>query len=167
MQEAEELYDLRESLEAFAVEKAIARLDSNGLEKLQHKIELYGQDISKRLAANASSTTRKYISKSPTSQATKPSRTPSARFSSASFSNARSTRYTMKRGASARTRNICGFWRRSASATFRKQSDAFAFISRTARRTSCLISGNAPKSELSTASKTAPEKHYQTTSERN
>jgi len=50
MQEAEELYDLRESLEAFAVEKAIVRLDSNGLEKLQHKIELYGQDISKRFS---------------------------------------------------------------------------------------------------------------------
>jgi DNA-binding GntR family transcriptional regulator len=48
MQEAEELYDLRESLEAFAIEKAIARLDADGLERLQHKIDLYGQDISKR-----------------------------------------------------------------------------------------------------------------------
>ncbi len=40
MQEADELYDLREALEVFAVEKA--------LEKLRQKAELYGRDIQKR-----------------------------------------------------------------------------------------------------------------------
>jgi DNA-binding GntR family transcriptional regulator len=48
MQEAEELYDLRECLEAFAVEKATAERNSPGLERLQHRIDLYGQDIRKR-----------------------------------------------------------------------------------------------------------------------
>ncbi len=48
MQEAEELYELREALEAFAVEKAIEKLDDPGLEKLQEKMELYGRDIQKR-----------------------------------------------------------------------------------------------------------------------
>src|SRR6058998_2035797 len=48
MQEAEELYDLREALEAFAVEKAIERLDDDALERLDKKMELYGHDIQKR-----------------------------------------------------------------------------------------------------------------------
>ncbi|MFQ5684654.1 MAG: GntR family transcriptional regulator [Candidatus Binatia bacterium] len=48
MQEAEELYDLREALEAFAVEIAIAKLNDNALEELRQKIELYGRDIQKR-----------------------------------------------------------------------------------------------------------------------
>jgi GntR family transcriptional regulator, rspAB operon transcriptional repressor len=48
MQEAEELYDLREALEAFAVEKAIERLDDEALERLDKKMELYGHDIQKR-----------------------------------------------------------------------------------------------------------------------
>ncbi len=48
MQEAEELYDLREALEAFMVEKAIERLDDDALERLDKKMELYGHDIQKR-----------------------------------------------------------------------------------------------------------------------
>jgi len=48
LQEAEELYDLREALEAFAVEKAVEKLDDNVLERLWQKMELYGRDIQKR-----------------------------------------------------------------------------------------------------------------------
>lgn len=48
MQEAEELYDLREGLEAFAVEKAIENLNDEALERLRHKMELYGHDVQKR-----------------------------------------------------------------------------------------------------------------------
>src|SRR3989338_1805979 len=48
LQEAEELYDLREALEAFAVEKAVEKLDDNVLERLRQKMELYGRDIQKR-----------------------------------------------------------------------------------------------------------------------
>ncbi len=48
MQEAEELYELREALEAFAVEKAIEKLDDKALERLRQKMELYGRDIQKR-----------------------------------------------------------------------------------------------------------------------
>lgn len=48
MQEAEELYDLREALEAFAVEKAIENLRDESLEGLRQKIDLYGHDIQKR-----------------------------------------------------------------------------------------------------------------------
>lgn len=48
IQEAEELYDLREALEAFAVEKAVANAGSADLERLREKIELYGQDTEKR-----------------------------------------------------------------------------------------------------------------------
>lgn len=48
LQEAEELYDLREALEAFAVEKAIENLNDEALEKLRQKVELYGHDIQKR-----------------------------------------------------------------------------------------------------------------------
>lgn len=45
MQEAEEYYDLREALEAFAVEKACERLHSEALETLRRKMEIYGRDI--------------------------------------------------------------------------------------------------------------------------
>jgi DNA-binding GntR family transcriptional regulator len=45
MQEAEEYYDLREALEAFAVEKAVERLTAETLERLRRKVEIYGQDI--------------------------------------------------------------------------------------------------------------------------
>lgn len=48
MQEAEELYDLREALEAFAVEKAIENLDPSALGRLEKRIDLYGRDIEKR-----------------------------------------------------------------------------------------------------------------------
>lgn len=48
LQEADELYDLREALEAFAVEKAIEKLSDGGLEKLRQKMELYGRDVQKR-----------------------------------------------------------------------------------------------------------------------
>lgn len=48
IQEAEELYDLREALEAFAVEKAIGYLNDNVLDRLRRKMELYGHDIQKR-----------------------------------------------------------------------------------------------------------------------
>jgi DNA-binding GntR family transcriptional regulator len=48
MQEAEELYDLREGLEAFAVEKAIPRLDAKALARLEEQIDLYGEDTAKR-----------------------------------------------------------------------------------------------------------------------
>lgn len=48
MQEAEELYDLREALEAFAVEKAIANLNEKALERLHRRMEIYGQDVQRR-----------------------------------------------------------------------------------------------------------------------
>ncbi|MBI4525216.1 MAG: GntR family transcriptional regulator [Deltaproteobacteria bacterium] len=48
LQEAEELYDLREALEAFAVEKAIEKLSLGSLAELEQKVELYGRDIHKR-----------------------------------------------------------------------------------------------------------------------
>jgi DNA-binding GntR family transcriptional regulator len=48
MQEAEELYDLREALEAFAVEKAIQNLTGEALDRLRKKMELYSRDTQKR-----------------------------------------------------------------------------------------------------------------------
>src|SRR5918992_6063666 len=48
MQEAEELYDLREALEAFAVEKAIAHLTDSALDQLRERMELYGGDVQNR-----------------------------------------------------------------------------------------------------------------------
>jgi DNA-binding GntR family transcriptional regulator len=48
MQEAEELYELREALEAFAVQKAIENLTDPGLDTLRHKMELYGSDVQNR-----------------------------------------------------------------------------------------------------------------------
>src|SRR5262249_10273025 len=50
LQEAEELYDLREALEAFVVEKAIENLTAAGLEQLAHKMHLYGEDVRKRFS---------------------------------------------------------------------------------------------------------------------
>ena len=47
MQEAEELYELREALEAFAVQKAIANLTGPAMEQLRDKMELYGEDAQK------------------------------------------------------------------------------------------------------------------------
>jgi DNA-binding GntR family transcriptional regulator len=48
LQEAEELYDLREALEAFAVEKAIGKLTPEGLNALAKKLHQYGEDVEKR-----------------------------------------------------------------------------------------------------------------------
>jgi GntR family transcriptional regulator, rspAB operon transcriptional repressor len=50
LQEAEELYDLREALEAFVVEKAIENLTAAGLDQLAHKVNLYGEDVRKRFS---------------------------------------------------------------------------------------------------------------------
>jgi len=44
MQEAEELYELREALEAFAVEKAISNLTEPAVEQLRNRMDLYGAD---------------------------------------------------------------------------------------------------------------------------
>jgi DNA-binding GntR family transcriptional regulator len=48
IQEAEELYDLREALEAFAVEKAIVKLTAASLDQLRKKMSSYGRDVQKR-----------------------------------------------------------------------------------------------------------------------
>ena len=48
LQEAEELYELREALEAFAVEKAVVNLTESGMSQLRVKMNSYGQDIEKR-----------------------------------------------------------------------------------------------------------------------
>ncbi len=48
MQEAEELYELREALEAFAVEKAIATVTDAALRQLRDKMNAYGRDVQNR-----------------------------------------------------------------------------------------------------------------------
>jgi DNA-binding GntR family transcriptional regulator len=48
LQEADELYQLREALEAFAVEKAIENLTDAALAALSAKMNLYGRDVQKR-----------------------------------------------------------------------------------------------------------------------
>jgi DNA-binding GntR family transcriptional regulator len=45
LQEAEELYELRESLEAFAVEKADEKLTDYSIAELRQKMDSYGQDV--------------------------------------------------------------------------------------------------------------------------
>jgi DNA-binding GntR family transcriptional regulator len=52
LQEAIELYELREALEAFAVEKAIENLSDNAFRELSTKMNLYGQDVQKRFTRN-------------------------------------------------------------------------------------------------------------------
>lgn len=47
LQEAEELYELREALEAFAVERAIANLTDRALDRLRRKVNAYGHDVEK------------------------------------------------------------------------------------------------------------------------
>src|SRR2546430_3465936 len=47
LQEAEELYDLREALEAFSVERTIENLTDAGLHQLSRKMDLYGKDVRK------------------------------------------------------------------------------------------------------------------------
>jgi DNA-binding GntR family transcriptional regulator len=48
LQEADELYQLREALEAFAVEKAVENLTAAAFTQLSAKINLYGKDVQKR-----------------------------------------------------------------------------------------------------------------------
>lgn len=48
MQEAEELYELREALEAFAIEKAVAMATDDALRELREKMNAYGQDVQNR-----------------------------------------------------------------------------------------------------------------------
>ncbi|HWH80112.1 MAG TPA: GntR family transcriptional regulator [Candidatus Binatus sp.] len=48
LQEAEELYELREALEAFAVEKAIENLSDEAVEQLRAKMNSYGRDVNNR-----------------------------------------------------------------------------------------------------------------------
>jgi DNA-binding GntR family transcriptional regulator len=48
LQEAEELYELREALEAFAVEKAVENLDDETIEQLRAKMNSYGRDVNNR-----------------------------------------------------------------------------------------------------------------------
>src|SRR5512147_924441 len=48
IQEAEELYELREALEAFSVEKAIGNLTPDALDELSKKLHQYGEDVEKR-----------------------------------------------------------------------------------------------------------------------
>ena len=48
MQEAEELYELREALEAFAVERAVANLTDAALDGLREKMNTYGRDVKNR-----------------------------------------------------------------------------------------------------------------------
>src|SRR3990170_5674658 len=48
MQEAEELYELREALEAFAVEKAIETVTDTALRRLRGKMNAYGRDVQNR-----------------------------------------------------------------------------------------------------------------------
>ena len=48
MQEAEELYELREALEAFAVERAVENLTDAALDGLREKMTTYGRDVKNR-----------------------------------------------------------------------------------------------------------------------
>jgi DNA-binding GntR family transcriptional regulator len=50
LQEAEELYDLREALEAFAVEKTLRNLTGDALDTLSTKMTLYGADVRRRFS---------------------------------------------------------------------------------------------------------------------
>lgn len=50
LQEAEELYDLREALEVLAVEKAIERVDADALDELSRKMHHYGADVQRRFS---------------------------------------------------------------------------------------------------------------------
>jgi DNA-binding GntR family transcriptional regulator len=50
LQEAEELYELREALEAFAVEKAVANVSDDALDELSRKMNVYGADVRRRFS---------------------------------------------------------------------------------------------------------------------
>ena len=50
MQEAEEIYDLRQALEAFAVEKAIEYLTDTAVGELRDRMNRYGRDVDQRFS---------------------------------------------------------------------------------------------------------------------
>jgi DNA-binding GntR family transcriptional regulator len=50
LREAEELYELREALEAFAVERAVETLTDDALAQLREKMQCYGRDVDKRFS---------------------------------------------------------------------------------------------------------------------
>jgi DNA-binding GntR family transcriptional regulator len=50
LQEAEELYDLREALEVFAIEKAVANVSDEALDELSRKMNIYGADVQRRFS---------------------------------------------------------------------------------------------------------------------
>ena len=50
LQEAEELYDLREALEVFAMEKAVANVSDKALDDLSLTMNLYGADVQRRFS---------------------------------------------------------------------------------------------------------------------
>jgi DNA-binding GntR family transcriptional regulator len=50
LQEAEELYDVREALEAFAVEKAVENVSDAALDELSSKMHRYGADVERRFS---------------------------------------------------------------------------------------------------------------------
>ena len=50
MQEAEQLYDVREAIEAFPVEKATANLTDAALGGLRRKVDSYGEDVHRRFS---------------------------------------------------------------------------------------------------------------------
>jgi DNA-binding GntR family transcriptional regulator len=50
LQEAEELYDLREALELFAMEKAVVNVSDQALDELARKMNLYGADVQRNFS---------------------------------------------------------------------------------------------------------------------
>jgi GntR family transcriptional regulator, rspAB operon transcriptional repressor len=50
LQEAEELYDLREALEVFSMEKAVSNVSDGALNELSRKMNLYGADVQRRFS---------------------------------------------------------------------------------------------------------------------
>jgi DNA-binding GntR family transcriptional regulator len=64
IQEAEELYDLREAMEAFAVERATAHLTQAALDQLRRKMDRYGETCTNASAVSGWYTTRTFIWKS-------------------------------------------------------------------------------------------------------
>jgi DNA-binding GntR family transcriptional regulator len=50
LQEAEELYDLREALEVFAIEKAVVNVSDEALDELSRKTQVYGADVQRRFS---------------------------------------------------------------------------------------------------------------------
>ncbi|HEY7554126.1 MAG TPA: GntR family transcriptional regulator [Candidatus Binatia bacterium] len=50
LQEAEELYELREALESFALQKAVQNVSDDALDQLSRKMNLYGADVRRRFS---------------------------------------------------------------------------------------------------------------------